>query len=187
MKNRVISLLCILVLLSILAIPASAAVDVVDLDRKGTMTIHMTYKGEGVSGGELTIYRVAEVYIDDGNHGFRYLPAFAGCKVPVEHLNSPILANSLLEIVQKKDIKGTVKGMDDKGRVTFRDLEVGLYLVVQNQAAPGYAEVEPFVVSLPQMVDDKYVYDINATPKMGMEPKPTTRPDGKLPQTGQIN
>lgn len=190
MKKRLLSLLCVFFLLGALAAPA-AAVELVDMDAEGSLSVTMTYKGKAVPGGKLTIYRVAEILRDeDWNYSFRYLPAYQDCELPVENLNSSYLAEALADIVKEDKLTGTRKTISNKGKVTFTDLELGLYLVVQTTAAPGYSKVEPFVVSVPGRANDRYVYDVDATPKMDVEPKPTQPPEepsDKLPQTGQLN
>jgi len=190
MRKRLLALLCAVFLLAALALPA-AAVELVDMDAKGSLSVAMTHKGKAVPGGKLTIYRVAEVVCDDDwNYSFRYLPAYQDCEIPVENLNSAYLADALADIVKEDKLTGTRKTIDSKGKVTFTDLELGLYLVVQTTAAPGYSKVEPFVVSVPGRDNDSYVYDVDATPKMDVEPKPTEPPEepsDDLPQTGQLN
>ena len=191
MKKRLLTLLCVIVLLSALAVPAAAA-EPVDMNQKGSLSLTMTYRGKAVAGGKLTIYRVAEVVCDEhGNYSFRYLPAYQDCEISLENLNNSRLADALADIVKKDKLTGTKKTIDNKGKVTFTNLELGLYLVVQTTAAPGYTKIDPFVVSVPGQADGRYVYDVDATPKMDLEPEPTdpppTKPSGKLPQTGQMN
>lgn len=191
MKKRLLALLCVIFLLAAMVVPAAAA-ETVDMTRKGSLSITMTYRGKAVPGGKLTIYRVAEIVCDEyWNYSFRYLPAYEDCEIPVEDLDNSKLAKTLAAIVKKDKLTGIRKTINNKGKVTFTDLELGLYLVVQTTAAPGYSKIEPFVVTVPGQEDGAYVYDVDATPKMDLEPEPTeprpTRPSGKLPQTGQLN
>lgn len=81
------------------------------------------------------------------------------------------------------------------------DLELGLYLVVQTQAAEGYEPVDPFLISLPMQEEGVYVYEVNATPKMSelveaaeetaeettAQTAQTPTSGATLPQTGQLN
>ncbi len=82
--------------------------------------------------------------------------------------------------------------------IKFENLQTGLYLLVQATPAPGYYPVAPFLVSVPGMEGKEYIYDVNASPKLELEPStppttrptipPTTRPTGpSLPQTGMTN
>lgn len=194
MQKRILSLLLMLVLLLSMPLAASAH-EVPDFDRPGSISITMAYKGEPVSGGTLTIYRVADVVSEDGDYLFSYTDDYAGCSIPVTELDSSGLPAELAKIAQEKELMGTSKVVDKNGEVTFSDLKLGLYLVVQKYAASGYKKVNPFLVSVPYNDDGHYVYDVDTAPKNlpGPEAEPTTAPtnppvtDPKLPQTGQTN
>lgn len=190
MKRRILSALCCALLCSVMIMTAFA-VEVPDYDRRGTISVTMTYQEKAVAGGNLTIYRVADVVRDDGSYLFEYTADFAECEIPVEELSSSRIADELAKIAKKKSIKGITKTINSKGQITFSDVEIGLYLVVQSKAAPGYSAVTPFLVSVPRRENERYIYDVDATPKMDVEPQPTkptsTTPSGRLPQTGQLS
>ena len=123
---------------------------------------------------------------------FAYTVDFAECTIPVTELASADLPQALADIAKAKDPEGITLALDDEGKVKFTGLELGLYLLVQQEAAPGFKKVNPFLVSVPQNVDGHYVYDVDTAPKNlpGLETEPTTqptKPGGKLPQTGQTN
>ncbi len=166
--------------------------DVPDLSRLGSITI-TTRKGETViSGGTLTIYQVGAVVENDGNYSFQPTGDFVSCGESFENLeNTADMAVRLAEIASR--VRGiATKQIGQDGAVKFENLPVGLYLIVQHQAAPGYAKLTPFLVSLPYMKDGKYEYDLFANPKSDLErepeptPPPATKPDPVLPQTGQL-
>lgn len=197
MMKRILSFMLILVLASLLVLPASAH-EVPDPDRRGSISIDMTYGGKPVAGGTLTIYRVADVVSDDGDYLFRYTRPFAECSIPVTELETARLPEELAKIAEDKGLRGTTVTVDARGNATFSDLEIGLYLVVQKEAASGYRKIKPFLVSVPYNEDGHYIYDVDTAPKNIPEPevKPTettaptepTKPGGgKLPQTGQTN
>lgn len=62
--------------------------------------------------------------------------------------------------------------------MTFRGLELGLYLIVQTEASKGYEPINPFLVSLPMAEDGKWNYAVDASPKVGAytPTKPDTPP-----------
>lgn len=198
MRKRILSLILILVLLSTLSLSVSAH-EVPDMTRRGSVSISMTYQGEPVPGGTLTIYRVAEVKTSDGDYFFEYTADFAECTIPVEELDSGSLPAELARIAKEKALTGKTVTVDDEGEAKFADLELGLYLVVQEQAAEGFKRINPFLVSVPRNDDGHYVYDVDTAPKNlpGPETEPTeptteptepTEPGGPgLPQTGQTN
>ena len=198
MRRRICSLLLILALVCAMALPVSAH-EVPDATRLGSISIAMTHQGEPVPGGSLTLYRVADVVSDDGDYLFRYTADFAECTIPVTELNSADLPRALADIAEAKKLQGSTLTLDEDGKVKFSDLQIGLYLLVQEEAAPGFKKVNPFLVSVPQNDDGHYIYDVDTAPKNlpGPEDEPTTPPppppppavpDGPdLPQTGQLN
>lgn len=191
MKKRFLLLLCVALLVSALTV-TTHAVEVPDYDRLGSISITMTYRDKVVSGGTLTLYRVADVHVDGGNHSFAYTEEFAGCEIPLEDLSKSDLPAALAKIVKDNSLKGITKTIDKKGKVSFDDLELGLYLLVQLKAAPGYKTVSPFLVSVPGKDGGSYIYDVDGSPKLSLEPAPTnpstptetTKPP-TIPQTGQ--
>ena len=197
MRKKILSLILSLMLLLAMALPAHAH-EVPDPERRGSISLTMAYQGSPVSGGTLTLYRVADVVSVNGDYGFAYTADFAGCTIPVTELGSADLPTALAEIAKAKLLAGTTLTVAANGKVKFSDLEIGLYLVVQNEAAPGYKKVNPFLVSVPYHEDGGYIYDVDTAPKnlpgpeeVPTEPPATTEPpapsEPKLPQTGQTN
>lgn len=200
MRKRLLCFLCALLLFSAAA-SAVCAVEVPDLSRLGSIAMTMTYEGEAIPGGSLTLYRVALVQAEGGDYSFRYVDAYADCAVELTEPFSGTMAQALAEYTAAASIPGIKQEIDGQGRVTFRDLELGLYLLVQEDAAEGYTAVRPFLVSVPGKKDGSYCYDVDASPKLALEPAPTettepteppdtTEPpttEPRLPQTGQHN
>ena len=54
--------------------------------------------------------------------------------------------------------------------MTFRGLELGLYLIVQTEASKGYEPINPFLVSLPMAEDGKWNYAVDASPSGCLHP-----------------
>lgn len=167
--------------------------DVPDESRRGSIHITMHQGDKAVGGGTLTLYRVGAVHEDEGNYDFVLTGDFAACTASLDDIQSSALADSLARYAGERSLRGTEKVIASDGTVTFTDLELGLYLLVQNRAADGYNAAAPFLVSVPMMEDGTYIYDVNASPKTELEtapPKPDnpsgSSPTEKLPQTGQL-
>lgn len=202
MKNRIVSVLCIVLMIYVMSISAYAA-EIPDMSKTGSVSVEMTYKGEAIPGGTLTAYRVADIKVENGaDYSFEYTEAFKDCTVDISDLTKTDIAAGISEFVKAKDISGTTLEIDRKGKVVFEDLQLGLYLFAQEKAAEGYSSVSPFIVSVPAYRDGSYIYRLDATPKIATMPDPvettapvtettvpeeTTAPDQppKLPQTGQ--
>lgn len=196
MRRHAISLILAVLVLCTMRV-AVLAHDVPDLSRSGSIEITMSTGTEPVPGGSLTIYRVGEIEEKDGNYSFVLTEAFRPSELELENLQSPQLAAALAEFVKKNpDIPGETGQIGKDGRITF-SVELGLYLVIQQQAAEGYLPVSPFLVAVPNMENGSYVYGVDASPKVVLTPAPTvptptepepTKPTGpQLPQTGQLD
>lgn len=171
--KRLVSIFAFLALLmAVLVLPAYA--EMVDMERKGSITATMTYLGEPVPGGTLTLYRVASLRPFDENL-FQYEEAFENCGVTLDDLGFDT-AVDLATFVYHNDPEGLTRQIDEAGIVRFSDLEVGLYLLVQWEAAPGYYELTPFLISLPNNEDGVYVYDTHCAPKQTPDQRPTEPP-----------
>ena len=188
-RKRIAAVLLAAVL--VLAMPMRAqAHDVPDLSRKGSVTVTVRMGETPVSGGSLTLYRVGDIAEDDGNYSFALTEAFLASGVSLDDLSAPELAETLAEYAG--NTSGVTKTIAADGSAAFTELELGLYLAVQTDAAPGYSKLTPFLVSVPYMEDGAYQYDVDATVKGELErtptpTEPTTPPDPTLPETGQLN
>lgn len=183
-KKHAAALLLGLVLLAACALPAFATSANIKLtDGHGnpnTGSIHVNLydstNNKALSGGELTVYRVAEVQRKNGNLSFEYCGDFDGCAIELGDLTDSTLAGQLQEYLSD-NAEGTVREVDANGNVNFDDLELGLYLVVQTKASKGYKPVNSFLVSLPMAEDGQWNYEVDASPKVGAyTPEPETPP-----------
>lgn len=205
MRRKILSWTMAIMLLygSVMAVNAHA---VPDLTQKGSIEITMKYENQPVQGGNLELFRVGEVLEENGDYYFGVLEEFKGSGVSLEDVQSPEVAKALAEYA--KDLKGMKKEISSEGKVDFDQLELGLYLLVQDDAAAGYHKVNPFLVSVPKEVNGEYVYQVDAGPKVQLKPQETPPPGTtplptptapptvapppsdtppKLPQTGQLN
>lgn len=183
-KKHTAALLLGLVLLAACALPAFATSANIKLtDGHGnpnTGSIHVNLydstNNKALSGGELTVYRVAEVQRKNGNLNFEYCGDFDGCAIELGDLTDSTLAGQLQEYLSD-NTEGTVREVDANGNVNFDDLELGLYLVVQTKTSKGYKPVNSFLVSLPMAEDGEWNYEVDASPKVGAyTPEPETPP-----------
>ena len=144
-----------------------------DYSKKGSVAVDIrTAKGNKVAGGELTIYKIAEAVHDDGDHTFVMTEEFAASgltldAIEAEETGAPQLAADFAKYVEEKGLSGTAVKVDDNGHADFKDLVLGVYLIVQSEANEEYAPIKPFLVTVPLWDGEKLVYDVNAKPKPG--------------------
>lgn len=184
MKRKIFAAVAAVLLVCLAVLTAAAAED------RGSICVTMTYRGNAVPGGTMTLYRVAQAA--DGE--YVYCGGFAEYGVTVSELSSEQTAQELADFANDMGIEGVTKEIDENGYVCFEDLELGLYLMVQEQAAEGYTPVKPFLVTIPGTQGE---LNVDASPKMTVRPAetqppsttpPTTKPEEPtLPQTGQLN
>lgn len=183
-KKHAAALMLGLVLLAACALPTFATSANIKLtDGHGnpnTGSIHINLydstNNKALSGGELTVYRVAEVQRKNGNLSFEYCGDFDGCAIELGDLTDSTLAGQLQEFLPA-NAEGIVQAVSNDGNAVFGDLELGLYLVVQTKASNGYKPVNSFLVSLPIAEDGQWNYEVDASPKVGAyTPEPETPP-----------
>lgn len=216
--HKCIALGAVLAMSLIMLLPAQTAqaFEQIDLKRTGSIsvTIKSTDTGKVVPGGEISVYKVADVAVTDTGYQFQFTGAFSECtdKVSLSSDLTAALASKLEGMIGDAQPAAT-KTVGSDGTASFTGLPVGMYLVVQTSAAENYAVIDPFLVTLPYTnADGSLSYTVDATPKAGTAdskvtptpspktPKKTTSKTapsspaskvvktskGKLPQTGQL-
>lgn len=198
MKRRLSTSFLVIFLIFVLSLNVYAH-DVPDGSKRGRISITMSYDGETVSGGTLTLYFVAGIAEDNGNYNFTFKGDFIGCSEKLTDIESGELAGHLAEYAAEGRLTGTAIDIGNDGTAVFSDLEPGLYLIVQSEASDGYEACVPFLVSVPMNENGIYVYEVDASPKIAMEKETETKPETPsapsrpgsqrptLPQTGQLN
>lgn len=191
MKKRMIPLLMALLFLLCLSVNVFAQ-EVPILTQSGSIEITMMMGNSPIPGGKLICTRVGYIDEKDGNYYFCRLDGES-----IADVSAPETAEDMVQFVQDYQkthpIETEEKSIDQDGKVKFDGRETGLYLITQENPPSGYYAISPFLVSIPNNEDGKYVYDVTIRSKVELEktPKPTTpspsKPkDSKLPQTGQI-
>lgn len=197
MKKRIFICLVFLFVL-IISIPVSASSDL--FDKKGSITLRMEFDGTVVRGGTITLFQVGKLTIKEGDFAYISVPDFHNFDGDINDIYSSVLAQRLSVFAETNNVSGQTKTIDQNGTVAFSNIDVGLYLLVQTQAAKGYYKVSPFLVAVPQSEDGSISYEVDASPKVELRKRPgSTNPpagkpsgnppseDNKLPQTGQLN
>ena len=138
----------------------------VDFSRKGSIevTLHEMSEDTYVEGAEITIYKIADAYLDGVNLAFKYTDEFSSCSVSLDDLTIDDLSKKITLCVKPESV-GTSLITNDFGTVIFNDLDLGLYLVSQTNKVEGYSNIDSFLVQIPKVIDNSWTYDIIANPK----------------------
>ncbi len=163
-------LLACIAMLMILSITVSVfAGPVPDLDRMGSITVKFIKNGQPVSGGSIICTRVGYIHKDGSSYSFKRRLD----NQDILNLQDPDTAALLEKFVKQNNISGIVKNVGKDGKVVFQDLETGVYLIRQKDAAEGYLPIRPFLVTLPYLKDGAYIYDVDASAKTELDKEPT--------------
>lgn len=194
MLKRAVSLIFTILLLCTMSIVAFAH-DVPDMEASGSITVHLKAGEQMLDSGTLTFYRVGEIFQENGNYSFRLTEPFTDSGASLEDIHAPETAAKLASYAKQQSLSGTTVSIEQgTASLTIAQGQLGLYLLVQNQASTGWQPLNPFLITVPTMKDGKYVYQVDASPKVGnLSPVETTTPNTPkpvgptLPQTGQLN
>ena len=206
--GRLVKALAALTMCLVLSVTGMAALaagsEMPDLSRKGSLSITFTCDGQPISdGNKVGIFKVADAVVDNG-YKFVWNGEFAAAGAMPENLDAVNgeLADKLVNIAKDKRVTlyRNSQELDEKGNVTFNDLEVGLYLVVHakkveitlsDKSKVTYT-INPFLVLVPQKEGEELTYDVVTNPKVSPEktttppPKKDVPPPKRVPQTGQL-
>ena len=165
-------LLCISLSPSALAYDGDSQVGSIELAFEDSQTSHISF----------SLYKIGDVI--DGSY-VQYVPSASFSNLTFD-LNSITKAkdyediiNQCLTLIDNHKIHSTqtVKG-NREGNVIFNDLELGMYLIKQDDDMKSF-QSECLVISVPLNAYDGFVYDVKALPKYG---KDTDTPvDSKRP------
>ena len=191
MLKRMISIVILLMLLTTLALPVAAQ----ETKNTGSITFRMEWKEELLDGGKLSLYRVGDIHENKGDYGFVPIKALETYMLLFEDPGDKELIATLEKLVEAEKLPQIVSPIE-KGTVTFKDLEQGLYLVVQHSmdVTKGFEPINSFLISVPQYKDGMYHMNVEGSPKSAPEKEtkptvpttPTTPKPPQLPQTGQL-
>lgn len=144
------------------------AYDAVDVEKISSITISYLDEGSPIQGAEFRIYRIASV---DKSIFFTLTEEFQSLDVQVNDLSDEgwmSLADTLKGYIVSNQIQCLSSvSTDAYGNAAFTGLLPGLYLVLSDpyiSNSTKYSTI-PYIVSLPNLEDDIWNYDVTSTPK----------------------
>ena len=165
----------------------------------------VTFQGEPVAGEAFRLIKVADIKTEGEQTGYTFTDEFMKFDGSLENVgesNAAVsLAKTLKDYVKDNNVQGDIKYAGEDGNIAYTNLELGLYLVIQEDKPDGYVDINPFLVSVPDEIEGKIAYDVDASPKIDVYRKnsqtdkiiETTTvtsdemtPTPKIPQTGLL-
>lgn len=131
----------------------------------GSISVTLTDKkqSEAIVGAELSLYYVAIVIMDEnGNLIYDYTNDFKQLDCAIDDAE---LATKLDLFVSQHSIPSVKTTTNINGTAMCAELPLGLYFIKQTGAVEGFAPCTPFLVTVPNEKDGKYLYEVNASPK----------------------
>ena len=165
MKKRLINYIAILLVFLLLGITnVNANSNIIDISKKGSLNISLsTNDSKDIKGAEITIYKVGDVVVENSNLIFKNVPEINSCKIDFTKVEN--ITTSMVECVQNTSVEKETDMTDSEGKVSFTNLDLGLYLVVQTNEVKGYSKIDSYLTMIPEEIDNKWIYDITSTPK----------------------
>ena len=165
MKKIVLSILVITSF--VLSICNVYADDIIDFSKKGSIDIVLTEKesNKAINGAMLGVYKVADAKLDNANLVYETSEEVKSCKIDFSKIDDRTITEGMVDCIKNTDTFSTSETTNEKGKVSFTDLDLGLYMVVQINKVKGYSNIDAFLVMIPQVINNKWVYDIDCEPK----------------------
>lgn len=139
----------------------------IDLDKKGTISITLTQSDDEtpISGAEITIYQVANPIIKNSNLEFEYHQNIKSCQGNLSNLANINLAKEISNCIKNVILPSQKNITNQEGKVKFENLPLGLYLVKQTNELDDYSSIEDFLIVIPKLDNNQWIYNVEATPK----------------------
>lgn len=165
MRKGAYLLTIIMLLMGISPVLANTNNNIVDFSKKGIITITLSDGSDTdrVDGANIKIYKLADAYSENSNLAFSYHEDLDACK---DNINNNDLNEEVLECIHNSSVITREKTTDSLGYVLFDNLDLGLYLIEQTNRVSGYSKIDSFLVYLPQVEENSWIYKVDATPKV---------------------
>lgn len=129
---------------------------------KGSVSITLkTVDGNVMEGAEIRLYKVGE----PDEERYKYVSDFSGCGANLLELSDKAVATEIYAYAISNAVEFESDVSTNEGKVSFKDLDLGVYLVAQGNNVIGFDSIAPFLVTVPNEVDGVFVYDVDASPK----------------------
>lgn len=153
----------------------------------GTINFSAVCESEKISNMEVAIYKIGVL----NNDKFEFTQDFADCNLDKDDLseeNIKRFEEFAINNVTKKEIKTT----DSNGRFKQAEMELGTYLLVQNNRK-DYCTMQTMLINIPEVTSDGETnYIVNAEPKISLQKLDEKKEDNtiieepNLPYTGTL-
>lgn len=153
-----------------LVMPVSA--NTVDFNKKGSIMLELVEQehNEKIADVNIEIIKIADAKVDsNGNLYYEYVTSLNNCNVNIKDVTK-IDVNELTTCINDNTDK--ISNLtDSNGIVSFNNLDLGLYLVRQTNKLNNYTSIDSYLVTIPTIEDNTWVYEIHSIPKTEIQKK----------------
>lgn len=164
--NKIFLVLIINLLLIFPKVNAQENNNIIDFSKKGSITITLEDLEDNkfIEGAEVSLYHIATATEENHLIKFTYTESFKDCDASLTDLTEESLPISIENCI-KEDTASIKEISNQNGIAKFTNLDLGIYLVTQTNKVEGYSTFDSFIVSIPNLEDNKWIYDLKASPK----------------------
>lgn len=151
-------------------LPVSA--NTVDFNRKGSITLELTEQehNEKIADANIEIVKIADAKVDlNSNLYYEYVSSLTECNVDIKDVTK-IDVNELASCIND-NTQRLSSISDNNGKVSFSNLDLGLYLIRQTNKLNKYTSIDSYLVTLPTIENNDWIYDIYSIPKTEIQKK----------------
>lgn len=165
-KINKILLTIITCIIAISTVNAEENTNIVDFTKKGSISVTLEDKENNkyIENAEISLYHIANAKEENYNLAFEYTESLKSCETELKNLTDTNLTKDISKCITN-EIPSIKQNTDNNGTVRFENLALGLYLVIQTNQVEEYSTIDPFLVMIPKVEDNKYIYDLKANPK----------------------
>lgn len=151
-------------------LPVSA--NTVDFNRKGSITFELTEQehNKKIADANIEIVKIADARVDlNSNLYYEYVSSLTECNVDIKDVTK-IDVNELASCIND-NTQRLSSISDNNGKVSFNNLDLGLYLIRQTNKLNKYTSIDSYLVTLPTIENNDWIYDIYSIPKTEIQKK----------------
>lgn len=166
MKNKIRNILLVFFLL--FTFTTNIKAEELDLTNTGSISFTLTEleSKQPVEGVTLAIYYIASVDQGDSNELlYTYIDEYEDCDIKFD---DPNLISKLESLVINHSYTASIS-TNKQGEANTSNLPLGLYFVRQRNTVDGFTPCKSFLISIPTIENNTFVYDVDASPKLEVE------------------
>ena len=165
--KKILSFLIMILLINFINVNADS---IVDFNKKGSLTITLmeSESSEYISVASIKVTKIASAYLDNNsNIVYEFVDELKNSNIILDDLTKEDLLKDILKYMEENNIElnGDINNTDDLGKVSFNDLDLGLYIISQENIVEGYSSIDSYLLTIPTIIDNEWVYDIDSLPK----------------------